>query len=356
LSLDKMKENNDYKIPKKNLKLIKKYYTQYIINKIFKNFSEEEKTIYEHILEEDEENDKIFQQFKGLLKHKNIKQLRLNIKNIIKQAKEKIQNEEEGEHESGKNSIKEEKDEDGDEEEEEEEDDDDEDDEGNEKEDDEDGEEGEENDEEKSSETRTKNHKSIKENSSNEGQLILKDKKEKNPTLDMMNRNYSKRNDMMDKSNSNKEEKKSSTDNNNLGIDPALLKHKKPNKNDDERKDSRVAYNTEHQLNFSHSQAKENSVSSTNPNKKLNQFISQIEHMKKIDNIKPTIIQAINSNNKYIMNLFQKFQKNKFNLNPKALNDVYTQIKNNPDTSSKEYIFKSIIDEIIASMKLRKNF
>ena len=68
--------------------------------------------------------------------------------------------------------------------------------------------------------------------------------------------------------------------------------------------------------------------------------------MKKIDNIKKTIIDAIHSNNKYIMDLFEKFQKNKFNLNPKSLNAVYKQIKDNPDTTSKDYIFRSLIKEI----------
>ena len=58
--------------------------------------------------------------------------------------------------------------------------------------------------------------------------------------------------------------------------------------------------------------------------------------MKKIDDIKKTIIDAINSNNKYIMELFQKFQKNKFSLNPKALYAIHKQIKENPDSNGKD--------------------
>ena len=46
------------------------------------------------------------------------------------------------------------------------------------------------------------------------------------------------------------------------------------------------------------------------------------------------------------MDLFQKFQKNKLNLNPKSLNAVYKQIIENPDTTSKDYIFKSLIKEV----------
>ena len=45
------------------------------------------------------------------------------------------------------------------------------------------------------------------------------------------------------------------------------------------------------------------------------------------------------------MDLFQKFQKNKFTLNPKSLYSVYKQIKDNPEKDSKDYIFQSLIKE-----------
>ena len=48
-------------------------------------------------------------------------------------------------------------------------------------------------------------------------------------------------------------------------------------------------------LNTTDSKQNESSVS-TNPNKKLNQFIQQIEHLKKIDDTKEAIIEAINNN------------------------------------------------------------
>jgi hypothetical protein len=88
----------------------------------------------------------------------------------------------------------------------------------------------------------------------------------------------------------------------------------------------------------------------------MNQFISQIEHFKKIDNIKKTIIEAIQANNKYAMDLYQKFLKNKFNLNPKSLNDVYKQIIDNPDITNKYYIFKSLINEIQSLDENTKDF
>jgi hypothetical protein len=56
------------------------------------------------------------------------------------------------------------------------------------------------------------------------------------------------------------------------------------------------------------------------------------------------------------MDLFQKFQKNKFNLNPKSLYAVYKQIKDNPDINSKDYIFKSLIKEISSLDENTQNF
>ena len=66
----------------------------------------------------------------------------------------------------------------------------------------------------------------------------------------------------------------------------------------------------------------------------MNAFISQIEHIKKIDEIKKPILEAINKNNKYIMELYEKFQKNKSILNKKSLYDVYNKIKANPDSGN----------------------
>ena len=46
------------------------------------------------------------------------------------------------------------------------------------------------------------------------------------------------------------------------------------------------------------------------------------------------------------MELFQKFQKNKFCLNPKSLYAVYKQIKENPETVGKGNEFKSLIQDV----------
>jgi hypothetical protein len=56
------------------------------------------------------------------------------------------------------------------------------------------------------------------------------------------------------------------------------------------------------------------------------------------------------------MDLFEKFQKNKFNLNPKSLNAVYKQIKDNPDTNSKDYVFKTLIKDIPVLNDVEKEF
>ena len=372
LDIDKLNKDN-YKIPKKNISLIKKYYTDYILKKICKNFNEDEKIIYNRLLEEDdEENNIIIQYYKDLLNHQNITELRNQLKKIIKEEEERIEeeeNEDEDEENKGKNSIKEENEENEDEEDEEEEDDG----EGEEEEDDEGEEnENEDNQEEKKSENISKkdnnNDKdSDKDNdssSNNKDNFILNDVN-KDRAVNMLNNNYKKINNFnnfsnfvnTNNNNNNKdnnskisdEKKEDKNDNQNLGLGFVVVKQKKP-VNKEEKKESfnnfQNTNNNNNKLNTTNSIAKESSQSTNNPNKKLNQFITQIEHMKKIDNIKKTIIDAIHSNNKYVMELFEKFQKNKFNLNPKSLNAVYKQIKDNPDTKSKDYIFKSLIKEI----------
>ena len=355
LNLDKIKKDN-YKIPKKNISIIKNYYTDYIVKNICKNFNDDEKLIYEHLIEEDEENNIILQHFKELLAHQNINELINQIKSTIKEAEERIEeeeNEDDDEDNKGKNSIKEENEENEDEEEEEEED--------GEGEEDEEGEE--EDDDNKDSENKSKNN-----SSSNKDNFILKDAN-KDRAVNILNNNYRKINNfsnfsnLVNNNNNNqengnnndnyKDEKKYINDNNqNLGLGFVVVKQKKPIK-EEEKKDSNNNFqininnnnNNDNKLNTTHSLAKESSQSTNNPNKKLNQFITQIEHLKKIDDIKKTIIDAIHDNNKYVMDLFQKFQKNKFNLNPKSLYAVYKQIIDNPDTESKDYIFKSLIKE-----------
>ena len=68
--------------------------------KICKNYNEDEKLIYERLMEEDEENNIILQYYKELPNHQNINELKSQIKNIIKEAEERIEeeeNEEDGE-------------------------------------------------------------------------------------------------------------------------------------------------------------------------------------------------------------------------------------------------------------------
>ena len=365
LDIDKLNKDN-YKIPKKNISIIKKYYTDYILKKICKNFNEDEKLIYNRLLEEeDEENNIIIQYYKDLLNHQNITELRNQLKKIIKEAEERIEeeeNEDDEEENKGKNSIKEENEENEDEEDEEEEDDG----EGEEEEEDE-AEENEDNQEEKNNSKKDNDKDSDKDNdssSNNKDNFILNDVN-KDRAVNMLNNNYKKINNFNNFSNfaninnnnnkdnnsedseEKKEEKKEEkNDNQNLGLGFVVVKQKKTNNREEKKESFNNFQNNNNKLNTTNSIAKESSQSTNNPNKKLNQFIKQIEHMKKIDDIKKTIIDAIHSNNKYIMELFEKFQKNKFNLNPKSLNVVYKQIKDNPDTKSKDYIFKSLIKEI----------
>jgi len=310
------------KIPKKNISTIKNYYQQFIAKKITKNFDENENIVYESLLKQEEENNIMIKCYKDLLKHKNISELRNQIKEIIKETIEGI--EEEGEEEEddededsnqGKNFIKEENEEEKDDEEEEEE------------------SEGDEDDDNSS-------------NKSSDNIIILKDDN-KDRGVDLLNNNYRKINNYNFNSKNDEKEKKDSEnekkneDEQNLGLGFVVVKQKKKDEpGNDSNKNNNIL-----KLNTTDSKKNESSLSTNNPNKKLNQFIQQIEHMKKIDDIKKTIIDAINNNNKYIMELFQKFQKNKFSLNPKALYAIHKQIKENPD-SGKGSAFKLLVKEV----------
>ena len=357
LNIEKM-SNDNFKIPKKNITTIKNYYNQYIIKKICKNFSDDEKILYERLLEEDEENNLLLPLFKELLNHKDLNELKNQIKKVIKETAERIE-EEENEDEDGKNLIKEENEEN---EENEDEEDEEEEDEGEgEEEEDGEGEEDEDNQDEKESD-----NNSNKNSSSNKDTFILKDGN-KDRAINILNNNYRKinnfsnfanNNNNANNDNKNNDENKDNNDNDNdknnnnndnnqnLGLGFVVVKQKKPIKEEEKKDPVNKVQNNDNKFNTTISQAKESSQSTNNPNKKLNQFIAQIEHLKKIDDIKKTIIEAIYANNKYIMDLFQKFQKNKLNLNPKSLNAVYKQIIENPDTTSKDYIFKSLIKEV----------
>ena len=358
LNIEKL-SNDNFKIPKKNITIIKNYYNQYIIKKICKNFTDDEKVLYERLLEEDEENNMLFPLYKELLNHKDLNELKNQIKKVIKETAERIE-EEENEDEDGKNLIKEENEEN---EENEDEEDEEEEDEGEgEEEEDGEGEEDEDNQDEKESD-----NNSNKNSSSNKDTFILKDGN-KDRAANILNNNYRKinnfsnfannnnnaNNDNKNNDDENKDNNDNDNDNNNnndnnnqnLGLGFVVVKQKKPIKEEEKKDPVNNVQNNDNKFNTTISQAKESSQSTNNPNKKLNQFIAQIEHLKKIDDIKKTIIEAIHANNKYVMDLFQKFQKNKLNLNPKSLNAVYKQIIENPDTTSKDYIFKSLIKEV----------
>ena len=329
LPIDTILSSN--KIPKKNISTIKNYYQQFISKKITKNFDENENIVYESLLKQEEENNIMIKCYKDLLKHKNISELRNQIKEIIKETIEGI--EEEGEEEEddedednnqGKNFIKEENEEEKDDEEEDEE---------------EEGDEDEESEKDEDDENSS--------NKSSDNIIILKDDN-KDRGVDLLNNNYRKINNYNFNSKKDEKEKKDSEnekkngDDQNLGLGFVVVKQKKK---DDPGNDSNKNNNIL-KLNTTDSKQNESSLSTNNPNKKLNQFIQQIEHMKKIDDIKKTIIDAINNNNKYIMELFQKFQKNKFSLNPKALYAIHKQIKENPDSNKKDSAFKLLIKEM----------
>ena len=354
LKLDSIINKENYKIPKKNISTIKNYYAEYINKKIKKNYDEKENIIYEGLLEQDEENNFIIQYYKDLLKHKNINQLKEQIKQIIERVKEEDGEEEEEEDDEeeeeekkveknneGKTSIREE-----DEEEEEEE--------------DEEGEEEEDSRESKNS--KNKENKSSSKNTSDKIIILNGDNKDRG--VNLLNNNYRKINNYnfnknkdneeknKDKSKEEKNEKSGNNekkgDDQNLGLGFVVIKPKKSNV--EEENDNILKLNT------TESNQNESSLSTNNPNKKLNQFIQQIGHLKKIDNIKQTILEAIKNNNKYIMDLFEKFQKNKFCLNPKSLNEVYTKIKENPEENKNDSKFKSLIKEIPSLSENIKEF
>ena len=82
LNLDKINSENNYKIPKKNISKIEKYYTQYMLKKVFNNFNEDEKSIYE-ILCENEEKSEVDQIYKELLKNRDLKEFETQMKKLI---------------------------------------------------------------------------------------------------------------------------------------------------------------------------------------------------------------------------------------------------------------------------------
>ena len=352
LNLDKITTENNYKISKKNISIIEKYYTQYMLKKVFNNFNDDEKSLYDQLCEEEEDNNVIFQIYKDLLKHKDLNELKSQIKKIIEEA-EKIDMEE-GEEEDEDNKKSYIKEENGENEEEEEE--------------DYEGEEDEENEGDENDDDPDK-----KEDSSSNNFILKND--DKDATAKVLNNNYRKNYQFSNFANSNnknheakskskskskersvdkseKEDKKNNEEENNLGLNFVVIKPKKVNKEEEKKDQESNGGNTN--LNLYANKAKENSFSaSNNPNKKIGAFISQIEHIKKIDEIKKPIIEAIHRNNKYIMELYEKFQKNKSILNKKSLYDVYNKIKANPESTentgekNKKFLsFKALIQEI----------
>ena len=341
LNLDSFINKDNYKIPKKNITIIKNYYSDFINKKIKKDFDENENILYEGLLEQEEDNNFIIKYYKDLLKNKNLNKLKNNIKQIIKETVERIQLEEGEEEEEddededgegarkdkneGKTLIKEE----------------------NEEEEEEEDEEGEEEEDEKDS--NNDENKSSSNKSSDNNIIILKDDN-KDRGINLLNNNYRKINNFnYNNNNDNSNNDKNKEDNNdknkgddqNLGLGFVVIKPKKSFIGEENNNNNIAKVNNED------NKQNESSVSTNNPNKKLNQFIQQIEHLKKIDDIKETIIEAINNNNKYIMDLFQKFQKNKFCLNPKSLNAVYKQIKENPDSNNnKGNEFRNLIKDV----------
>ena len=343
LNLEKIQENN-YKIPKKNLSLIEKHYMQFLEKNIFKDLNEDDRSMYKQICEDNEETNYLSEIFEDFLEHKDINQLKTNIKNLIEEyEKMDVEEEEEKSEIKEENSQDEEEEEEFDEEEEEE--------------GDVDGQ-GEEDGDEKDKE-------------SSSGNFIL-NKGDKDETSKLLNNNYRKNNQLSNFANNNKsdnnsdksddEEKKNNDKENNLGLGFVLVKPKKPVK-EEEKKAQDFNYNN------INNKDKENSVSTANnQNKKIALFISQIEHIKKVEEIKKPIIEAIHRNNKYIMELFEKFQKNKFILNKKSLYDVYNKIKEDPESNNnninnnsgsdnkKISKFKSLINEMSQLSDKEKEF
>jgi hypothetical protein len=345
LNLEKIIRDNSAKIPKKNLALIEKYYMQYMENNILKDLNEDQRSLYEQICDDAEENKIIAEIYQDFLENKNINELQNQIKSEIEKY-EKLDFEED-EHEIKEENSQDEEDEEEEYEEEEEE----------ESQGEGEGEdEGQENENEKDKESSSDN--------------FILNKDDKDETIKLLNTNYRKNNHLSNfapynknKSNEDKgenEEKKNDEKEDNLGLDFVLVKQKKPVK-EEEKKDDDFNYN-----NNLNNKDKENSVSTNNQNKKIALFISQIEHIKKVEEIKKLLIEAIHNNNKYMMELFQKFQKNKFILNKKSLYDVYNKIKENPESNNnnntpgldKNVIsnFKSLLNNISKFSEKEKEF
>ena len=227
LNLDSFINKDNYKIPKKNITIIKNYYSDFINKKIKKDFDENENILYEGLLEQEEDNNFIIKYYKDLLKNKNLNKLKNNIKQIIKETVERIQ-EGEGEEEEeddedddgegagktkneGKTLIKEE----------------------NEEEEEEEDEEGEEEEDEKDS--NNDENKSSSNKSSDNNIIILKDDN-KDRGVNLLNNNYRKINNFnYNNNNDNSNNDKNKEDNNdknkgddqNLGLGFVVIKPKK---------------------------------------------------------------------------------------------------------------------------------
>ena len=350
LNLDKINSDKNYKIPKKSIPLIEKYYTQYLNKKIIDDFNDDQKSMYNNLCTEDEQNNNIMEQiYKDFLKNKDLKELQNQIKKYIEEAeKNDIEEEEEDDDENRKSYIKEENENEGEEEED------------YEGEEDEEGEGDENDDEQDKKDDSSSNNFILKNGDKDETAKVLNNNYKKNYHFSNFanNNNNAKSKDSVDKS--EKEEKKNSEEeNNNLGLNFVRIMPKKINK--EEEKKDQDSYEANNKNNIS---IKENSVAASNANKKINAFISQIEHIKKIDEIKTTIIDAVHKNNKYIMELFEKFQKNKSILNKKSLYEVFTKIKENPDStpvnqggnSPKLQEFKALLQKISQLNEREKEF
>ena len=347
LNIEKMIQDNNYKIPKKNITLIEKYYIQFMEKNIFKDLNEDERSIYEQLYEEDEENKEISKIYQDFLEHKDINQLQTQIKKKIEEFdKMDVEDDED------KNFIEEENSQDEEDEEDEYEE-----------------EETEEVDENIEGQDNDNEHENKDKESSSDKYILNKGDKDKDDTVKLLNTNYRKNyqysnfahinntnnseNKSKDKSyNNNKsdsEEKNNDEKDKNLGLNFVVIKPKKQQIKEEEKKDQDFNYNNNNFNNIDNKD-KENSVSTNTQNKKLALFISQIEHIKKVEEIKKPIIEAIHKNNKYIMELFEKFQKNKFILNKKSLYDVYNKIKENPESNNNIGIDKKIIDKFESSI------
>lgn len=80
-----------------------------MLKKVFNNFNDDEKSLYDQLCEEEDDNNVIYQIYKDLLKHKDLNEFKSQIKKIIEEA-EKIDMEEgeEEDEENKKSDIKEE--------------------------------------------------------------------------------------------------------------------------------------------------------------------------------------------------------------------------------------------------------